>query len=203
MNLCICLSYPLNFGIYCGMSRQFRETFKELFMQRVMTSSSGGGGGARNGNNAGGGPNNNARGSGGGGGGDGGGGQQQANGKPAHKARDVSNKVTLFPTEIKIYFFFKKKSIAGHWRHHDRGRPVHPLHGAPLRHQRRRGEGGPGGGGRGGGPAQQRQQQRGRRQGGLLRGGERGGGGGQGQRRGRVRAGGAHTAAGGDAPVNP
>ena len=35
VNLCICLSYPLNFGIYCGMSRQFRETFKELFMQRV------------------------------------------------------------------------------------------------------------------------------------------------------------------------
>ncbi len=35
VNLCICLSYPLNFGIYCGMSRQFRETFKELFMRRV------------------------------------------------------------------------------------------------------------------------------------------------------------------------
>jgi hypothetical protein len=35
VNLCICLSYPLNFGIYCGMSRQFRETFKELFIQRV------------------------------------------------------------------------------------------------------------------------------------------------------------------------
>lgn len=35
VNLCICLSYPLNFGIYCGMSRQFRETFKELFMQGV------------------------------------------------------------------------------------------------------------------------------------------------------------------------
>ncbi len=33
-NLCICLSYPLNFGIYCGMSRQFRETFKELFFSR-------------------------------------------------------------------------------------------------------------------------------------------------------------------------
>ena len=35
INLCICLSYPVNFGIYCGMSRQFRETFKELFIQRV------------------------------------------------------------------------------------------------------------------------------------------------------------------------
>ena len=33
INLLICLSYPLNFGIYCGMSRQFRETFKELFMK--------------------------------------------------------------------------------------------------------------------------------------------------------------------------
>ncbi len=45
VNLCICLSYPLNFGIYCGMSRQFRETFKELFMQRVMTASKAGGNG--------------------------------------------------------------------------------------------------------------------------------------------------------------
>ena len=44
VNLCICLSYPLNFGIYCGMSKQFRDTFKELFMQRV------GGGGGRQGN---------------------------------------------------------------------------------------------------------------------------------------------------------
>ena len=24
------MSYPLNFGIYCGMSKQFRDTFKEL-----------------------------------------------------------------------------------------------------------------------------------------------------------------------------
>ena len=31
VNLCICLSYPLNFGIYCGMSQQFRDTFKDLF----------------------------------------------------------------------------------------------------------------------------------------------------------------------------
>src|SRR5207253_451760 len=31
VNLCIMLSYPINFFIYCGMSRQFRETFKGLF----------------------------------------------------------------------------------------------------------------------------------------------------------------------------
>ena len=31
-NLFILLSYPLNFFIYCGMSRQFRETFKRLFI---------------------------------------------------------------------------------------------------------------------------------------------------------------------------
>ena len=24
------MSYPLNFGIYCGMSMQFRDTFKQL-----------------------------------------------------------------------------------------------------------------------------------------------------------------------------
>ena len=24
------MSYPLNFGIYCGMSQQFRDTFKEF-----------------------------------------------------------------------------------------------------------------------------------------------------------------------------
>ena len=33
INLCILFSYPLNFFIYCGMSRQFRETFKHLFMK--------------------------------------------------------------------------------------------------------------------------------------------------------------------------
>ena len=32
INLFILLSYPLNFFIYCGMSRQFRETFKRLFV---------------------------------------------------------------------------------------------------------------------------------------------------------------------------
>ncbi|RWS15076.1 sex peptide receptor-like protein [Dinothrombium tinctorium] len=31
-NFFIMLSYPVNFAIYCGMSRQFRETFKELFL---------------------------------------------------------------------------------------------------------------------------------------------------------------------------
>ncbi|XP_018324154.1 sex peptide receptor [Agrilus planipennis] len=31
INFFIILSYPINFAIYCGMSRQFRETFKELF----------------------------------------------------------------------------------------------------------------------------------------------------------------------------
>ncbi|KAJ8969104.1 hypothetical protein NQ317_006981 [Molorchus minor] len=25
--------YPINFAIYCGMSRQFRETFKDLFIK--------------------------------------------------------------------------------------------------------------------------------------------------------------------------
>ncbi|XP_034488620.1 sex peptide receptor [Drosophila innubila] len=33
-NFFLVLSYPINFGIYCGMSRQFRETFKEIFMGR-------------------------------------------------------------------------------------------------------------------------------------------------------------------------
>jgi len=31
VNLCILLSYPVNFFIYCGMSKQFRDTFKSLF----------------------------------------------------------------------------------------------------------------------------------------------------------------------------
>lgn len=31
LNMIIALSYPLNFGIYCGMSQQFRETFMKLF----------------------------------------------------------------------------------------------------------------------------------------------------------------------------
>ena len=32
INFFILLSYPVNFFIYCGMSRQFRETFKRLFV---------------------------------------------------------------------------------------------------------------------------------------------------------------------------
>ncbi|XP_052873722.1 sex peptide receptor [Anopheles cruzii] len=31
-NFFLIVSYPINFAIYCGMSRQFRETFKEIFM---------------------------------------------------------------------------------------------------------------------------------------------------------------------------
>ena len=31
VNFFILLSYPVNFFIYCGMSRQFRETFRRLF----------------------------------------------------------------------------------------------------------------------------------------------------------------------------
>ncbi|CAG9864703.1 unnamed protein product [Phyllotreta striolata] len=34
-NFFIILSYPINFAIYCGMSRQFRETFKDLFVKQV------------------------------------------------------------------------------------------------------------------------------------------------------------------------
>ena len=32
-NFFISLSYPINFAIYCGMSRQFRETFQDLFVR--------------------------------------------------------------------------------------------------------------------------------------------------------------------------
>lgn len=32
-NFALIVSYPINFAIYCGMSRQFRETFKELFLR--------------------------------------------------------------------------------------------------------------------------------------------------------------------------
>lgn len=34
-NFFIMLSYPVNFAIYCGMSRQFRETFKTLILNRI------------------------------------------------------------------------------------------------------------------------------------------------------------------------
>lgn len=35
-NFTIIISYPLNFGIYCGMSRQFRENFKSIFMRSIV-----------------------------------------------------------------------------------------------------------------------------------------------------------------------
>merc|ERR1719361_1062548 len=35
INAIICLSYPLNFAIYCGMSRQFRTTFRTLFLTPI------------------------------------------------------------------------------------------------------------------------------------------------------------------------
>lgn len=34
-NFFIILSYPINFAIYCGMSRQFRQTFSQLFIHRL------------------------------------------------------------------------------------------------------------------------------------------------------------------------
>ncbi|KPJ03732.1 FMRFamide receptor [Papilio xuthus] len=40
-NFFIMASYPINFAIYCGMSRQFRETFKELFIRSVVSSRNG------------------------------------------------------------------------------------------------------------------------------------------------------------------
>lgn len=35
-NFFVVVSYPINFGIYCGMSRQFRECFKEIFVGRAL-----------------------------------------------------------------------------------------------------------------------------------------------------------------------
>lgn len=43
INFFIILSYPINFAIYCGMSRQFRETFKELFIRGVVPGKKNGG----------------------------------------------------------------------------------------------------------------------------------------------------------------
>lgn len=37
-NFFLIVSYPINFAIYCGMSRQFRETFKEIFIKRAVSS---------------------------------------------------------------------------------------------------------------------------------------------------------------------
>lgn len=36
-NFFLIVSYPMNFAIYCGMSRQFRETFKEIFVKRAVS----------------------------------------------------------------------------------------------------------------------------------------------------------------------
>ena len=38
-NFFIIVSYPINFAIYCGMSRQFRQTFKELFVRGAASAS--------------------------------------------------------------------------------------------------------------------------------------------------------------------
>jgi len=42
-NFFIIMSYPINFAIYCGMSRQFRETFMELFIRGTVVSKRNGG----------------------------------------------------------------------------------------------------------------------------------------------------------------
>lgn len=42
-NFFIIVSYPINFAIYCGMSRQFRETFKELFIRGTVVARRNGG----------------------------------------------------------------------------------------------------------------------------------------------------------------
>lgn len=39
-NFFLIVSYPINFAIYCGMSRQFRETFKDIFIKNTGLSSS-------------------------------------------------------------------------------------------------------------------------------------------------------------------
>ncbi len=36
-NFFIILSYPINFAIYCGMSKQFRQTFTDLFLDNNYT----------------------------------------------------------------------------------------------------------------------------------------------------------------------
>jgi len=38
INVCILLSYPINFFIYCGMSQQFRDTFCGLFASEACCS---------------------------------------------------------------------------------------------------------------------------------------------------------------------
>lgn len=46
-NFFLIVSYPINFAIYCGMSRQFRETFKEIFFKRAASSAKKDGGSSR------------------------------------------------------------------------------------------------------------------------------------------------------------
>ncbi|CAG0912549.1 unnamed protein product [Notodromas monacha] len=48
MNCTIAASHPIYFAIYCGMSRQFRQTFSELFIAGFSGSSAGNGASARN-----------------------------------------------------------------------------------------------------------------------------------------------------------
>lgn len=36
-NFFLILSYPVNFALYCGMSRQFRETFREIFFKKSLS----------------------------------------------------------------------------------------------------------------------------------------------------------------------
>lgn len=38
-NFFIIISYPLNFAIYCGMSRAFRETFQQMFVRHIVNTS--------------------------------------------------------------------------------------------------------------------------------------------------------------------
>ncbi|CAD7090675.1 unnamed protein product [Hermetia illucens] len=40
-NFFLIVSYPINFAIYCGMSRQFRETFKEIFLKQAVAKKDG------------------------------------------------------------------------------------------------------------------------------------------------------------------
>lgn len=39
-NFFIIITYPLNFAIYCGMSKAFRETFQQIFVRRIVATTS-------------------------------------------------------------------------------------------------------------------------------------------------------------------
>ena len=39
INAFICLFFPLNFAIYCGMSQDFRTTFKKMFIEKFKENS--------------------------------------------------------------------------------------------------------------------------------------------------------------------